>query len=139
MFFNNPVEELQAVGQYIRHGRVYMRVTYVYLFLYPDSVANCPVLLNMLTQLLAAGPCLVFFNNPVEELQAVGQYIWHGRVYMRVTFVYLFLYPDSVAKCPVLLNILLSFWQLASVLCSSTIRSRNCRWLGSTSGTAGCT
>ena len=28
-------EELQAVGQYIRHGMVYMRVTYIDLFRYP--------------------------------------------------------------------------------------------------------
>ena len=26
---------------------------------------------------------LVFFNDPAERLQAVGQYIWHGRVYLR--------------------------------------------------------
>ncbi len=74
-------------------------MTYVYLFPDPGSVADCPVRLNLRTQLLAFGRAtsqhncaeeipnnrLVFFNSPVQELQAVGRHIWHDRVYMRVT------------------------------------------------------
>ena len=52
------LERGAAGGRTVHPARqVVQEMAHVYLFLYPDSVANCPVLLNMLTQLLAAGPC----------------------------------------------------------------------------------
>ena len=58
-----------------------------YLLLYPDSLANCPVLPKTGYREIQ-NDRLVFLNNPVEELQAILQYIRHGRVHTRVTYVY---------------------------------------------------
>ena len=58
-----PIEE-------VRRWTGYVGVTFVYLFLYPDRVATCPVLPDAAPK--RPRTRLAFLNNPAEEIQNVG-------------------------------------------------------------------
>jgi len=66
VFFNLPVEELTASGQYVQHGEFEERITLVYI--YQVVVNTCPALMKLLAQLLAAGTHIITntFDLPSE-------------------------------------------------------------------------